>query len=123
MTEAEISRDVRNCLDTWSISGVVLWHMRINSGSVRSIHSGRWLKLAEKGTPDHIAIVLSRYKKILVVFIEVKTDKGRLTNEQALFADKYNKYDDFYVLKITDRKQLDVFLSEHGIDTLDEWKI
>lgn len=68
----DVVRPTLDCLN--SIPGVVAY--RIHSGKVKS-RGGGWMQLAEPGTPDIGACVRG-----LSVFIECKTTKGLVSEEQ-----------------------------------------
>ena len=84
MKESEIQKAILTKLETHKMAGDVLWFMRINSGK---INSGKyWIKLADIGTPDIMAIVDCRDGRIAVLFIEVKrSGVKRLRYEQQAF--------------------------------------
>lgn len=72
-------------LDTWlGRMPSVLWHTRLNSGIIQTIY-GSWVKLAKKGTPDYIALVVSSRGIAHVLFIELKSNAGKQSLEQKWF--------------------------------------
>lgn len=60
--------------------------MRLNSGMVENKYGGR-IRLAPAGTPDLLCI-----KDGKCLFIEVKSEKGKITPLQEEFGDKLRSY-------------------------------
>lgn len=70
------------------------WHRRYNTGVFRGAN-GRPVRSVEKGHPD----ILARSKSGKVVWIEVKTQDGRLSPEQAAFRDDVvSRFKDAFVV-------------------------
>lgn len=109
ITEKEVMAEIKICLDSWSVSGDVIWWERLQSLKIR--HQGYWIKGCKSGTPDFIAIIRNCEDNISVLFIEAKSDTGQLRPEQKLFASK-NTVKDVYCITARCRKDVsDILLS------------
>lgn len=115
MTESDVSKQIRKSLDTWKISGVVVWWERLNSGKIQV--GGRWVQLCGKGTPDYIALIRNKQGGLTVLFIEVKSAIGQLRPDQVQFAKTY-ACADIVVAVIRDVVELNRIISDIGIDIL-----
>jgi len=105
MTEALILKSVLSKLKILTLSGDILWHTRLNSGRINS--GVYWIKLADIGTPDVVAIVNCRNGKIAVLFIECKrSGVTRLRYEQKLFFQEMEGKPMILCVVINDVKQL-----------------
>lgn len=113
MLEREISKQVNQTLRIWQACKVVEWYMRIQSGKIRI--GAHFMKLADSGTPDYLALVRIKDMSLAAVFIEVKSPAGQLRPEQIQFAKDHIKKD-IYVLEIRDVKDLNGFINDIGID-------
>lgn len=118
--EKDVMKSVHQRLTVWRMSGEVINFHRLNSGKVRNMHTGSWINLGEKDTPDWIVMLRNTNKNITVIYIECKSDTGKLTPGQLVFYAKYNKLDDVYVIKITDIKDLDNFINIHSVNRINE---
>lgn len=120
MLEREISKQVDQALKSWRLTKVVEWYMRIQSGKVRL--GAHFMKLADKGTPDYLALIRTKENNLAAVFIEVKSPTGQLGPNQIQFAKDHIKKD-IYVLEIRDVKDLNGFINDIGIDYIKDIEI
>lgn len=118
--ESDVMKSVKRRLETWAMTGEVIWWLRINCGKIKDPYSPAWIQLAPKGTPDFIAIIRSKKDGIRAVFIECKRSDGTgiLSPDQKKFKNKYESIDYIDVLQIDDPKQLDNFIEAWAIDTV-----
>lgn len=121
MLEKEVNKSIRTCLNSWSISGVVVWWTRLQCGKIRV--GAYYVQLCEKGTPDFLALVRAKTGGLAAVFIESKGHTGQLRPEQIKFQKEYSIKDGVYVLKISDVKELGKFIDNIGIDLVKDIEI
>lgn len=119
--ERDIATQIRHCLDGYKISGIVLWWGRLNSGKIRAGYK-QYIQLMPKGTPDYLALIRNKKDGITALFIEVKSDIGKLNDEQIEFMDKYFLIKDIYTLVIRDIKDLEKDINYFGIDKINQMK-
>jgi hypothetical protein len=115
----KLERDLMKLIDqrlgVYQSSGEVIWYNRLNAGKVKTYY-GSYLQLSKKGTPDYIALIRNRQEGITVLFIEAKSDTGKLRKEQRIFQAKYEKVDGIYFMCITDIKDLDYWIDKNAKD-------
>jgi len=118
--EADLVKQIKSRLSSGSLSGSIIWWMRIQVGSFKV--DGRYIKtpLEMRGTPDFIAVVRNKQGNITVLFIEAKSDTGTLREEQLHFAQKYSKEKDMRVITVRDINYLNTILNEIEYDRLQE---
>ena len=84
-TEKEISQAIGQVLDYAQVLGEIKYHDRLNSGAMiiaaRGPNKRRAIRLCKPGTPDRYVIL----RNGKMVWIEVKTQKGRQTPDQQQF--------------------------------------
>ena len=92
MGESHLVRSVRELLTIYENQDIVHWWERLNSGNILSERgSAKYMvKLCRTGTPDFIVVSSWAHPKgvtlhVVVDFLECKTEKGRLTQEQKEF--------------------------------------
>lgn len=112
--EKDVVKEIRSCLISWHFDGTVVYWERLNSGKVQS--GPHWIRMCRIGTPDFIAVVRNKQDNLSVVFIECKSDTGKLRKEQQDFVDKYNVLKDVYVITVRCRKDLVDVLLKVGRD-------
>ena len=84
--EKQVMREIRIALETLEAEGAIHWFERLNSGKVKTEYGG-YVQLCRQGTPDFIVVMPSKYGLVLY-FIEAKSDTGKQSIQQVLFADK-----------------------------------
>lgn len=117
VTESQVSKDIRQCLDSWMGSEVVQWWERLQSIKIR--HQGYWIKGCKPGTSDFLALIRGRDGQLIACFIEAKATVGKLRPEQIIFQKKYHNGKDIFVLTIRNSEELSKFLNNYGIDKLE----
>lgn len=100
--EKEAMKDIRIALANLETAGAVLWWERLNSGKVRTEYGG-YVQLCRNGTPDFI-VALKTSMGLLILFIEAKSDTGKLSIQQNDFKEK-TKFWAIYLL-VRDVKQV-----------------
>lgn len=113
--EKDLIKQIKNRLDLYRLTGEVEFYIRINSGSVKT-YFGSYVKLAAKGTPDFLALVRGREDKILALFLEAKSDTGKLRKEQEQFKQKYAYKEGFWFMELRDIKELDFWIEKNSKD-------
>lgn len=121
MSEADLMQQIKSRLNLWQMTGDVVWWTRLQSGSINL--GQRWVRLAEKGTPDFVAVIRNKQQNIAVLFIEAKSLKGKLTLEQKEFNHKYNKYKDVFVATVDHIDCLKSIVNTLAYDRLQDIKI
>lgn len=112
--EAELMKQVSQRLKIYNMTGEVVWFSRLQSGKVRQ--GLYFIKLCDLNTPDYLALVRMVDNSITALFIECKSDTGRLTVGQADFAQRYNRQKDFHVMCLRDIKNLDNWINKYAIN-------
>lgn len=97
------------------MTGEVEWWSRLNSGRVKTYY-GSYIKLCDKDTPDFLALVRGRNHPLLALFIEGKSDSGKLRSGQEIFKQKYAVKECFWYLEMRDIKQLDDWIDKNAKD-------
>ena len=108
-------KSIHQRLSIYEITGEVIWFGRLNSLKVKTI-TGKWVQGLPKGTPDWLALIRNRQDVVSALFIECKSDSGRLRKEQSLFHDKYNKKKGVFVIEIRDPKEFDNWIDKNAKD-------
>jgi len=110
MLEKQIEKAILNYLTTWC--GFFAW--KNHTTGIYSKERNQFLKsrnkYALKGVSDIIAITHSGK----VLFIEVKSKKGRMSKDQKLFEDKVKEYKGHYVVARSVEDVMD-YLNEVGV--------
>ena len=111
-------KQIKNSLDMYKMTGVVMWWERLQSGKIQV---GRyWVRMSAKGTPDFVAVLRNREKNLSLLFIEAKSDTGQVRPDQMDFISKYNNGKDIHSIVVRDIKALDEFINKLGVDKLSE---
>lgn len=99
MSEADIMTAIRKRLGAYQACGDILWFLRINSGKI--YHNGHYIQLAPRGTPDWLVLVRDKNKNLTIIFLEAKSEIGRLSKEQLAFEITYHNDKDilYYIIK------------------------
>jgi hypothetical protein len=108
-------KQVKNRLSVYEMTGEVCWYGRLNSLEVNTIYGGR-IKGLPKGTPDWLALIRGRNDNILALFIECKSDTGKIRTSQTEFINKYGTKEGVFVMILRDIKDLDKFILKHSKD-------
>ena len=103
--ERDLMAQVSQRLGVYKCTGDVLWYSRLQCGKIKVGY--HWIKLCDKGTPDWLTLVRNKNNGITALFIECKSNKGKLRKEQEEFFEKYHKLKDIHVLVMTDILELD----------------
>jgi len=122
MKESPVLKKVSDTLGVYEFHKVVIWWERLNSGKVRSMYSGRWVGLCDKGTSDFVAVIRNREGGLSLLFIECKRGdgQGHLSEYQEKFRDKYKALKDVYYMEVIDSYQVKSLLERIGIDRTSE---
>lgn len=118
MVEKEVMLQVKKILSQYEQTGEVEWWERLNSGKVRI--GAHYISMCRKGTPDFIAIIRNYSKQLSVVFIECKSDKGKLSSDQVDFCNNYNIKSGFHILKISNPLELRSFINSVSYDFIQD---
>jgi hypothetical protein len=108
MTEKEVQRQI---LDWLALKGI--WHYRVNSGAMVAEYKGkkRFFRFSAKGHPD----IVARGKPVgygfsaRVVWIECKSQKGKLSPDQEIWRAEAELHHDVYVVARKLEDIIDVF--------------
>lgn len=86
MKEADLQRAVLDYLK-YQMNLGKLWFTRLNSGMAYKKHGNKYyaIKLCDKGTAD-ILVIYPTAEGPTVLFLELKSEKGKLTKEQFEFS-------------------------------------
>lgn len=114
MREKDLSLSIKQRLSIYELAGNVLWYARLQAGRIRV--GSYFVKMCDSGTPDYLALIRNRHDGITALFMELKSDTGKLRLEQKIFMEKYNRKEGIVVLTITDLKQLDDWIEKHSKD-------
>lgn len=110
--EKEIMKQIGQRLSIYRLTGECIWHHRIQSGQAKV--GEYYIRLAEAGTPDWFAIIRGRNNEILALFIEAKSDTGKLREIQQKFIDRFIGKADVHILIIRDIKDLDKWIGKYA---------
>lgn len=113
--ERSLMKLIDQQLGIYEMSGEVAYWIRINAGRVKTYY-GSYLRLANKGTPDYLALIRNRQDNITALFIEAKSDTGKLRKDQKEFQIKYNKRKDINTITIKDIKELINWIEKNAKD-------
>lgn len=113
--EKDLIKQISQQLDIYKMTGEVEWWARLNSGKVKTYY-GSYIKLCDKDTPDFLALVRGRQAPLLAVFIEGKSDSGKLRVGQEAFKQKYAIKECFWYLELRDIKELHNWFNKHAKD-------
>ena len=114
--EKEIMKQIKHRLEVWRLTGYVINFHRLNAGTVRNSNTGSWVKLGDKDNPDWIVIVRNREDGISILYIEAKSDKGRIRTGQTEFINKYGTKEGVFVMVLRDIKDLDKWIDKNAKD-------
>ena len=107
-------KQISQRLGVYRLTGEVLWYHRIQSGKAKV--GSYYIKLAEEGTPDWIALIRGREEQIVCLFLEAKSDNGIVRDTQKTFMSKYGIKKDIHIMVIRDIKQLDTWVDTYAKD-------
>jgi hypothetical protein len=119
--EGIIKKEVANTLLSLERIGTIIWHERLNSGSIHA--EGIHVNGCRKGTFDFIAIFQNNQKAICVAFIEVKRNdiKAVYSDSQKLFKKQHEgKHDLVYFVLVQSGKEVSRFISSHAYNRLND---
>lgn len=121
--EKDVVKDIKETFGVWQMCGVVVFWKRLQVGTLQN--NGRYVRFGEKGDPDFVSVIRNKQGNLSLIFAEAKRGdgKGKLSDEQEEFRDKYKNEKDVYWIEITDKRQLTDLLNEIGIDRTEEIKI
>lgn len=111
--ERDLSKQICELLEVYKLTGECEWWIRLNSGHVKTYY-GSYIKLAAKGTPDFLALMRNRENSITALFIEAKSNKGKLRKEQVEFNNKYNHKSNLSVITITEIYHLKEWIDKYA---------
>lgn len=115
--ERDLNTHIKDKLGLYELVGNIVWHSRLNSGSIKT-YFGSHTKLCNKGTWDWVVVFRNREDGLSLLFIEGKSDTGKLRTDQKLFQERYNKKD-VYFLVVIDPKDIDTFIDKKSKDFVD----
>ena len=116
--EKELMKQIKDRLSIYELTGEVIWYGRLNSLEVKTIYGGR-IKGMPKGTPDYLALVRGRANNILALFIEAKSNTGKVRIEQSIFINKYGTKEGVFVMILRDIRDLDKWINKNAKDFVD----
>lgn len=117
--EKDLNKQIEQRLSIYTLTGECEWWGRLNSLHVLTI-MGSYVKGCPKGTPDFIAIIRTPIHTISVLFIEAKSDSGKLRKEQTDFLFKYNRKFGFTCIVVRNIKELDDWINTNAINRVAE---
>lgn len=106
--ERDLNVQIKKRLSVYEFTNQIIWFTRLNSGSIKT-YFGSHIKLCDKGTWDWVVAIRDIDKGISLLFIEGKSDTGKLLPHQILFMKKYNKKDVFFLV-VRNITELDAFI-------------
>jgi hypothetical protein len=116
--EKDLIKQIDKKLSLYNLTGEVEFYLRINSGTVKTYFCS-YVKLASKGTPDYLALIRGRDNNILALFIEAKSDTGKLRPDQEKFKQKHGYKEGFWFMELRDIKELDYWIEKHAKNFID----
>ena len=110
--EKDLMKQISKRLAVYKLTRGVLWYSRLQSGKAKV--GAYYINLNEPGTPDWIALI-DTPNGLLGLFIEAKSDTGKLTKDQEKF---YLKYNTGYIQTIVVKNinELDSWILSHAKD-------
>lgn len=103
--EKDLIKQIQQRLDIYQLTGEVEFATRLNSGTVKTYY-GSYVKLCKKGTPDYLALIRGKSDNIIVLFIEAKSNIGKLRPDQEIFKQKYGYKEGFWFLELREINEL-----------------
>lgn len=116
--EKETMKIISQKLDLYELVGNIIWKSRLNCGRIKT-YFGSYVQLNKSGTWDWVVVFRNRNDGLSLLFIEGKSDTGKLRIDQKSFQVRYSKKD-VYFLIIIDPKDLDKFIDKYSKDFVDE---
>lgn len=111
-------KQVKQRLAILELTGEVIWSGRLNSLEVKTIYGGR-VKGLPQGTPDWLVLVRGRSDNIVALFIECKSDTGKIRDTQQYFINKYGTKEGLFIMVMRDIKELDRWIGKHAKNFVD----
>lgn len=103
-----------NRLSILRMTGEVINFHRLHAGKVKNQFSNAWIKLGDKNDPDWIVLVRNREDKITLLYIECKSDTGKLKPGQEEFIKRHSHKTDVVCMVLRDIKEFDKFIEKHA---------
>lgn len=113
--ESDVMSGIKRRLEHYEFAKIVVWWTRLQSFKIK--HFGNWIHGCAKGTSDFVAVIRNKHNNLTVVFLEAKSDTGKLRPEQIQFRDKHHNGHDVLYCEIRDPKEVDNIINNIGIDT------
>lgn len=120
--ERDLMKQIEIALVTSKLTGEIVYYSRVNSGNIKTYY-GSYVKLADKGHPDYVVVIRDKSNGLSLLFVEAKSETGKLSPDQIKFRDKYVDAPNIYYHVCRDIKQLNKLISSIAIDTMSEIKI
>lgn len=116
----KLEKDLMNILENrlliLRMTGEVINFHRLNSGKVKNIYTNSWIKLGEKDNPDWIVLVRNREDNITLLYIECKSDTGKLRPGQENFIKRHANNTDVFCMLLRDIKDFDTWVDKYSKD-------
>lgn len=112
--ERDLMHQITQRLGIYKLCGEVIWFHRIQSGQAKV--GAYYIKLAEAGTPDFFVLVRGRNDELVALFIEAKSDTGKLRSCQQGFINRFMGKKDVYILVMRDIKDLKEWMDKYAKD-------
>lgn len=113
--EKDLFHSIKQRLNLYQMTGECEWWGRLNSLKVKTIYGGIVQGLP-KGTPDILALIRNRQEGLTALFLELKSDTGKLRKEQIEFRERYHRRAGFVFMEIREVKELDFWIEKNAKD-------
>lgn len=112
--EKQLMKILENRLSVLRMTGEVINFHRLNSGKVKNIYTNSWINLGDKDNPDWIALIRNRENNITLLYIECKSDTGKLRPGQESFIKRYSNKEDVVCMLLRDIKEFDNWIDKYS---------
>lgn len=112
--ERDLMKQIKNGLVTYKLCKQVIWFTRLQGGKAKV--GSYYINLSEPGTPDWVVIILGKNKELGVLFIEAKSDTGKIRQSQKEWHDKHIGHPLLWIITMVNISQLDDFMNNNSYD-------
>jgi len=120
--EKDLMVQLKNRLGVLRQTGEVINFHRLNSGTVQNKLTNSWLKLGEDGDLDYISLIRNKDNGITILYIECKSDTGKLRDSQKEFIRRHGNKPDVFIMILRNILEFDKWMGKRGRPKLPENK-
>lgn len=114
--EKDLMKILGNRLSILRMTGEVINFHRLQAGKVKNQYSNSWIKLGEKDDPDWVVLIRNRENRITLLYIECKSDIGKLRPGQEEFIRRHSQKTDVVCMLLKDILEFDKWINKNARD-------